>query len=269
MNQIIKVNDHDVSVIEWNNERVITTAQLADVYEANEQQVQQNFNNHQDNFTEGKHYILLKGDELKSFKRYFDNIEVDTGVSKFASQLYLWTRRGASRHCKILDTEKAWEQFDTMEESYFNPKASEHKCIEDVLIESLQEMKSMRERLNTQDNKIGTVETKLDGIKEIVAMNSIDWREETGNLIRKMSVEQGGGQAFSQIRTESYEQLEKRMGANLKTRLTFKRGRMADEGVCKSKRDKLSYLDIIAEDKKLIEGYVAIVKEMAIKYGVV
>ena len=43
---------------------------------------------------------------------------------------------------------------------------------------------------------------------------------------------------------------------------------MVDEGVCKSKRDKLSQVDIIAEDKKLIEGYTAIVKEMAIKYGV-
>lgn len=43
---------------------------------------------------------------------------------------------------------------------------------------------------------------------------------------------------------------------------------MAEEGVCKSKRDKLSKVDIIAEDKKLIEGFVAIVKEMAIRYGV-
>jgi hypothetical protein len=43
---------------------------------------------------------------------------------------------------------------------------------------------------------------------------------------------------------------------------------MAEEGVNKSKRDKLSYLDVIADDKKLIEGYTAIVKEMAIKYGV-
>jgi anti-repressor protein len=43
---------------------------------------------------------------------------------------------------------------------------------------------------------------------------------------------------------------------------------MADEGVCKSKRDKLTYVDIIAEDKVLIELYVAIIKEMAIKYGV-
>ena len=58
------------------------------------------------------------------------------------------------------------------------------------------------------------------------------------------------------------------MGVSLQIRLTNKRRRMADEGVSKSKRDKLNYLDIIAEDKKLIEGYTAIVKEMAIKYGV-
>ena len=39
-------------------------------------------------------------------------------------------------------------------------------------------------------------------------------------------------------------------------------------GVCKSKRDAMSKLDVIADDKKLIEGYVSIVKEMAIKYGI-
>ncbi|WP_218641294.1 MULTISPECIES: hypothetical protein [Paenibacillus] len=52
----------------------------------------------------------------------------------------------------------------------------------------------------------------------------------------------------------------------LSTRLTNKRRRMADEGVCKSKRDKLNYLDVIADDKKFIEGYVAIVKDLAVKY---
>ena len=55
---------------------------------------------------------------------------------------------------------------------------------------------------------------------------------------------------------------------NLKQRFINKRRLIADEGVCKSRRDKLNNLDIIAEDKKLIEGYVAIVKELAIKYGV-
>ena len=108
--------------IEHEGQRVITTKQLAEVYEANEQQIQQNFNNHEDQFTERVHYILLRGPELKEFKRFFDNIEVALGISKFAPQLYLWTERGANRHCKILDTKKAWEQFDHLEETYFAVK---------------------------------------------------------------------------------------------------------------------------------------------------
>lgn len=43
---------------------------------------------------------------------------------------------------------------------------------------------------------------------------------------------------------------------------------MSERGVCKSKLDKLNYLDVIEDDKKLIEIYIAIVKELAIKYGV-
>lgn len=122
MNEIVKVKEKEVVVLEWRGQRVVTTAQLAEIYEANEQQIQQNFNNNQKNFEEVLHYFLLKGEELKEFKGYFDNIEEAIGVSKFAPRLYLWTRRGASRHCKILDTEKAWEQFDALEENYYNPK---------------------------------------------------------------------------------------------------------------------------------------------------
>lgn len=154
-----------------------------------------------------------------------------------------------------------------MEEFYFNP--SKPKCIEDVLIESLQEMKSMRERLNTQDNKIDTVETKLEGIKEVVALNPIEWRKETSNLINKMAFSCGGYEHIKAIREESYKLLEQRYGVALNIRLTNKKKTMSLNGVCKSKLDKLNQLDVIAEDKKLIEGYVAIVKEMAIKYAVV
>lgn len=105
-----------------NGQTVITTKVLADAYEATEKHIQQNFNNNQGKFEEGKHYILLQGSELREFKRQFDDIEVALGVSKYTSQLYLWTERGANRHCKILDTDKAWEQFDYLEEVYFKVK---------------------------------------------------------------------------------------------------------------------------------------------------
>ena len=43
---------------------------------------------------------------------------------------------------------------------------------------------------------------------------------------------------------------------------------MALEGCSKSKIKKLTKLDVIAEDEKLINGYLNIVSKMAIKYGV-
>lgn len=119
-----------------------------------------------------------------------------------------------------------------------------------------------------QAEKLDHVEQRVESIREVVAMDTTSWRDDTGNILRKIGMELGGGQAYSQVRAESYELLSKRMGVNLKQRLTNKRRRMADEGICKSTRDKLSYVDIIAEDKKLIEGYMAIVKELAIRYGV-
>ena len=119
-----------------------------------------------------------------------------------------------------------------------------------------------------QAEQLERVEHRVDAIREVVAIDATSWRDGTGNILRKIGMELGGGQAYSQVRSESYELLSKRMGVNLKQRLTNKRMRMADEGICKSTRDKLSYVDIIAEDRKLIEGYTAIVKEMAIHYGI-
>ncbi len=57
------------------------------------------------------------------------------------------------------------------------------------------------------------------------------------------------------VNTEVYDLVDTRAGVSLAVRLTNKRRRMADEGVCKSTRDKLSKIDVIADDKKLIEIY--------------
>lgn len=108
---------------------------------------------------------------------------------------------------------------------------------------------------------------EIKDIREIVALSPNDWRKETTSLINKMARNLGGNEHIRDIRAESYKLLNERFGVSLEQRLINKRRRMADEGICKSKRDKLNHMDVIAEDKKLIEGYVAIIKEMAIKYG--
>ena len=112
------------------------------------------------------------------------------------------------------------------------------------------------------------VETKLDNISEVVALNTLDWRKDANNLINKVVRVQGGGEAHKTVRSEIYKEVERRAGANLQIRLTNLRRRMADEGICKSKRDKLNFVDVIDGEKKLVEIYVAVVKDFAIKHKV-
>lgn len=166
--------------------------------------------------------------------------------------------------------EEARDYFTTLEErvkqkvidlNQLSPELQMFQKIFNSVAEQQLEQKRQAEQLNH-------VEQRVESIREVVALDTTSWRDDTGNILRKISMELGGGQAYSQVRAESYELLSKRMGVNLKQRLTNKRRRMADEGICKSTRDKLSYVHIIAEDKKLVEGYTAIVKEMAIKYGI-
>ncbi|MDL0292482.1 ORF6N domain-containing protein, partial [Clostridioides difficile] len=235
-----------------------------DVYETDSRNISNNFNNNKDRFIEGKHYFLLQGDDLKNFK----GIHTEYENLKFASKMYLWTERGANRHCKILDTDKAWEQFDNLEETYFKVKQQKPTCIEDVLIESLKEMKDLRLQVNQANNIALEAKTEVKTIKEVVSLNATDWRKDTQQLIARIAKKQGGFEHINMLRTESYELLNKRFGVDLHRRLINKRRKMAEEGISESKREKVNNLDVIQDDKKLIEGYVSIIKDMALKYGI-
>lgn len=102
--------------IEFKGEVVITTKLLAIAYETNEDNIKQNFNRNKNKFTEGKHYYKLEGKDLDYLRVTFSHLQ----ISSKTRTMYLWTKRGASRHCKMLDTDKAWDMFDMLEESYFN-----------------------------------------------------------------------------------------------------------------------------------------------------
>ena len=108
----------DLIPVEYRAERVLTTEQLAQAYECGTDNIKRNFSNNKEHFEEGKHFFKLEGDELKDLRG--KNIHLQ--ISPKTRCLYLWTRRGASRHSKMLGTEKAWEMFDALEENYFNPR---------------------------------------------------------------------------------------------------------------------------------------------------
>ena len=119
-----------------------------------------------------------------------------------------------------------------------------------------------------QEKALADTNKRIDHIGDVIALDTHSWREDARKLIVQIARAQGGNEYLRDVQAEIYKLVDQRGGVSLETRLTNKRRRMADEGVCKSKRDKLNKVDVIADDKKLIEIYVAIVKEMAIKYGI-
>lgn len=105
--------------VEHQNQRILTTQQIAEYYEVDVQKIQQNYVNNKERYIDGKHFYLLQGEELKQFKNYFENFEV---VNKKAPTLYLWTEKGAFLHAKSLNTDKAWEAYDMLVDTYFVAK---------------------------------------------------------------------------------------------------------------------------------------------------
>ena len=118
------------------------------------------------------------------------------------------------------------------------------------------------------EKRQSALEQRLDSIGEVIALDVNSWCRDSKQLISKKAKKMGGFDYLKDVNTEIYRLVEERAGVSLSTRLTNKRNRMAGEGVCKSKRDKLTKVDIIADDKKLIEIYIAIVKKMAVKNGI-
>ena len=250
--------------IEFKNQRIMTTSVIAESYGTTEKVISNNFNNNKDKYKEGKHYFLLQGEELKQFKSKSLNL----GIAQNVNKLYLWTEKGALLHAKSLNTDKAWEVYDILVETYFRIKESKPQCIEDVLISSLQEMKALRLEINNTKEEVNGLKEENQNIRDLVALSPNQWREDTTKIINKIATKLGGYTHIEVIRKESYKILNSTYGVDVNRRLLNKKKNMALEGCSKSKIAKVNVLDVIAEDKKLIQGYVSIVSKMAIKYGI-
>ena len=112
----------DLMVIEQQGLRVLTTAQLAECYGTDTRTIKQNFNNNKARYEEGKHFIRLESEDLRAFKDKVENFDL---VQKNANKLYLWTERGALLHAKSLNTDKAWEVYGELVETYFRAQKAQ------------------------------------------------------------------------------------------------------------------------------------------------
>lgn len=139
----------------------------------------------------------------------------------------------------------------------------------ELLQATINQLVEQERRITAMEARTAAMERKLDTTSELLALHPVEWRKKVTRILNKIAQARGGHQeAYQDVRTESYEILEERAACNLSIRLTNRKRKMALEGAPKSKIDKASKLDVIADDARLTEIYLAVVKEMAIRYAV-
>jgi hypothetical protein len=114
------LNTTALQPIEHQNQRILTTAQIARAYEADPQVITNNFNRNKKRYTEGKHYFCLEGENLTNFlmTNQFD-LSTELVNNKRANRLYLWTEKGAWLLAKSLNTDRAWQACEMLVDTYY------------------------------------------------------------------------------------------------------------------------------------------------------
>lgn len=190
-------------VIEYRNIRVLTSQQIAEVYEADAKVISNNFNRNRDRYEEGKHFVCLEGEELKEFKT---NHQFDE--SSKVNKLYLWTEKGAFLHAKSLNTDKAWEAYSNLIDGYYKQQ--------DALAGLSQEMKA----IVMIDRKQVQMENRMDKLEFDIPLYGAE-ADELSNHVKRKGVKVPGGkqsEAYkdneirAKVYRDIYDQIKREFG---------------------------------------------------------
>lgn len=165
-----------LKIIEYQDQRVLLTSQLAESYDTTNKVVSNNFNNNKERYEEGKHYICLTGNELKEFKSKSLNL----GIANNINTLYLWTERGAFLHAKSLNTDKAWEVYDSLVEHYFKSREAKPSMLPTTykeallqLVAQVEENEKLQLQYSIQVQQMAELRPKADYCDVILKSNGL------------------------------------------------------------------------------------------------
>lgn len=173
--------------VEHKNQRVLTTKQLAEFYDTDVVRIQQNYLRNLDRYEVGIHLYEVKGDELKTLRA---NYQIDSPLN--VNALLFWTEKGALLHAKSLNTDKAWEVYGMLVETYFRKQMTPQLLIASALIEA-------QKMLEAKDEVIAIMKPKAEFFDAVA--NSKD-AIEIGQAAKVLNFGKGRNTLFAILREE-------------------------------------------------------------------
>ncbi len=132
----------------------------------------------------------------------------------------------------------------------------------------MQALEMMFKAQKDQEQFNQQMQQEITGIRHIVGIETKNWRNDTNKMLSAIAQHLGGGAMHQKVKSEAYKALEEKGRCNLKIRMQNRKGKMLANGATKTQINKLSKLDVITDEPRLVEIYISVIKSMAIKYGV-
>lgn len=179
---------NELQITEYKDIRVLTTQQIAEAYGTDAKVITKNFNRNKERYAEGKHFICLKGDDLKEFKARGQN-----DVLPNVNTLYLWTEKGAFLHAKSLGTDNAWEVYERLVDFYFNRKKP---------LTAIEQLQLTQQAVLEVKEQIDSVDRDLQDFKKDMPLLAVECEKIT-KAVKSKGVEVLGGRSSEAYRNKS------------------------------------------------------------------
>lgn len=259
MNKLIHIGNADISVKEYNGQRVVTFKDVDTVHSRPDGTARRNFNTNKKRFKEGEDFFLVGSDEIRTSRLFpiSDNDYMDK---------VLVTEQGYLMLVKSFTDDLAWEVQRQLVNGYFRVRkiatdlSPQMQMLYGMLDQMAQTERNAKEAKEIAQKAVEATEN----IKEAVKPVFDNWREEVNKKFNR--IQRNADKPFNALRVEMYSELERRAGCDLATRLRNKKQRMSESGCTKKEINDYNRMDIIEEDKKLREIFSKIVSEYEIKY---
>lgn len=271
MNEIMRIGNADISVKEYNGQRVVTFKDIDMVHSRPDGTARKRFADNRKHFVEGEDFFIVTPQNLEntelSEKRTLENdVTSNRGTALITEQGYLML-------VKSFTDDLAWEVQRQLVNGYFRARqlskdlSPQMKLLYGLCDQLAQAEKEAKEAKQIADRAKGIAQKAVEtteNIKEAVKPVFDNWREEVNKKFNR--IQRNTDKPFNLLRTEMYSELERRAGCDLAVRLRNKKQRMTEGAFTKKQINDYNRMDIIEEDKKLREIFSKIVSEYEIKY---
>lgn len=262
MEELIHIGNSDISVKEYNGQRVVTFKDIDMVHGRPDGTARATFNRNKERFILGEDYFVCETYEAKELF----GIAAPNGIALITEQGYLML-------VKPFSDDLSWDVQRQLVNGYFKVRtitddlSPQMKLLYGLCDQLAQAERQANEAKRIADNAKETASKaveSVENIKEAVKPVFDNWREETNRKFNR--IQRNADKPFNVLRGEMYSELERRAGCDLSTRLRNKKRRMEEGGFTKKQINDYNKMDIIEEDKKLREIFSKIVSEYEIKY---